>query len=83
MSLMRTVQMHFEDNMNCVNAKKDLHIQRPSQKSVYAGGGPQTSKDVIRYSFTNHYIYQLNDTKTLNYKMHAKKNVRDLKKMFE
>lgn len=57
MSLMRTVQMHFEDIMNCVNAKKDLHIQRPSQKSVYAGGGPQTSKDVISYSFTNHYIY--------------------------
>lgn len=41
--------MHYEHEMNLVNAEKDihpLHIQRPSQKSVYAGGRSQIAKDV-------------------------------------
>lgn len=35
----------------------------------------------INYSFANHFIFQMNDPRTLNCKIHDGENVRDLKEM--
>lgn len=48
MYLMGTIQMHYEHEMNLVNAEKNIHpfAHWKQVKSVYAGGRSQIAKDV-------------------------------------
>lgn len=59
-----------------------FHIRRMSGQSTGVGRGIQRSKGLDELFLTSCYTYQLNDTRTLNYKMHERENVRDLGDIF-
>lgn len=72
MPLMGTIQMHYEheDELGeCRERYTPLCTFRGQVRSQYMQeGDPRQQRMWISYSFTNHCVYWLNDTKTLNYK---------------